>query len=294
MNTGPLSTAIISNVYRYHVQLHSQCHCESHRFCMTLDKKRSEAVLSFTVHAAAAKATMMSRDQHQPVTLATHDNKAGSPTQQSDMLDLEAISADAPVNSFLNVRNLEQSPRFERAVAAGSKNQTRKRKHDFVTEGDRSNRHEFNSLMDAPSESDIGATSPFLNFSSQQNAGVENSEEDDNYGSKNKLISDPDNDLNKESETEEEVETPITVPTSIADNETTRKSHAPACPYDLVRIALLRFRELYGNTCIKRGFIIPDGSSEWPEETWGIRLDLVRSSSMAKLTSETCSLLQRY
>lgn len=54
-----------------------------------------------------------------------------------------------------------------------------------------------------------------------------------------------------------------------------RRNQSPACRYELVRIALLRFRELNGNTYVKRGFVVPKESSDWPEETWGIRLDLV-------------------
>ena len=53
-----------------------------------------------------------------------------------------------------------------------------------------------------------------------------------------------------------------------------RRNQSPACRYDLVRVALIRFRELNGNTYVKRGFIVPKGSADWPEETWGIRLDL--------------------
>jgi hypothetical protein len=60
--------------------------------------------------------------------------------------------------------------------------------------------------------------------------------------------------------------------------ESTRRNQSPACRYDVVRVALLRFRELFGNTCVKRGFVVPSGSADWPEETWGIRLDLVRSA----------------
>ena len=54
-----------------------------------------------------------------------------------------------------------------------------------------------------------------------------------------------------------------------------RRNQSPACRYELLRIALLRFRELNGNTYVKRGFVVPKESSDWPEETWGIRLDLV-------------------
>lgn len=66
-------------------------------------------------------------------------------------------------------------------------------------------------------------------------------------------------------------------PARSAENDSTRRTQSPACRYDLVRIALLRFRELFGNACVKRGFVVPDNSPDWPIETWGIRLDLVTS-----------------
>lgn len=62
---------------------------------------------------------------------------------------------------------------------------------------------------------------------------------------------------------------------NVGEGEIVRRNQSPACRYELVRIALLRFRELNGNTYVKRGFIVPKESSDWPEETWGIRLDLV-------------------
>jgi hypothetical protein len=64
-------------------------------------------------------------------------------------------------------------------------------------------------------------------------------------------------------------------PVRSSESDSTRRTQSPACRYDLVRIALLRFRELFGNACVKRGFVVPDGSPDWPAETWGIRLDLV-------------------
>lgn len=66
-------------------------------------------------------------------------------------------------------------------------------------------------------------------------------------------------------------------PIRSSESDSTRRTQSPACRYDLVRIALLRFRELFGNACVKRGFVVPDGSPDWPAETWGIRLDLVTS-----------------
>lgn len=70
----------------------------------------------------------------------------------------------------------------------------------------------------------------------------------------------------------------ITATAGISDLDASRRNLSPACRYDVVRVALLRFRELFGNTCVKRGFVVPSGSADWPEETWGIRLDLVRIS----------------
>lgn len=67
-------------------------------------------------------------------------------------------------------------------------------------------------------------------------------------------------------------------PVRSSESDSTRRTQSPACRYDLVRIALLRFRELFGNACVKRGFVVPDGSPDWPAETWGIRLDLVTSN----------------
>ena len=46
--------------------------------------------------------------------------------------------------------------------------------------------------------------------------------------------------------------------------------------FDLVKVALIRYKEIYGNFLVKQKFLIPTGdaaaSSQWPEKTWGIKL----------------------
>ena len=49
--------------------------------------------------------------------------------------------------------------------------------------------------------------------------------------------------------------------------------------FDLVKIALIRYKEIYGNFLVKQKFLIPTGdaaaSSQWPEKTWGIKLGTI-------------------
>jgi hypothetical protein len=42
--------------------------------------------------------------------------------------------------------------------------------------------------------------------------------------------------------------------------------------YNLVKTALLKYKEIYGNMLVKHTFIIPTNSSDFPEEFWEIRL----------------------
>ena len=49
--------------------------------------------------------------------------------------------------------------------------------------------------------------------------------------------------------------------------------------YELIKSALIRHREVYGNFLVKQKFRIPSGESlearSWPEEMWGINLGTV-------------------
>ena len=42
--------------------------------------------------------------------------------------------------------------------------------------------------------------------------------------------------------------------------------------YDNVFAALKRYKELYGDLLVPQPFFVPEGSNEWPENTWGMRL----------------------
>ena len=48
--------------------------------------------------------------------------------------------------------------------------------------------------------------------------------------------------------------------------------------FDLVKCALLKYKEIHGNFLVKQKFLVPSGSGvggkgmEWPEKTWGIKL----------------------
>ena len=42
--------------------------------------------------------------------------------------------------------------------------------------------------------------------------------------------------------------------------------------YSDVKKALLRYKELYGDFNVKRRFIVPPGSADWPEDNWGCKL----------------------
>ena len=46
--------------------------------------------------------------------------------------------------------------------------------------------------------------------------------------------------------------------------------------FDLVKVALVRYKEIYGNFLVKQKFLIPSGdaaaAAQWPEKTWGIKL----------------------
>jgi hypothetical protein len=43
--------------------------------------------------------------------------------------------------------------------------------------------------------------------------------------------------------------------------------------FDRIRIALLRYKELHGDLSVRHDFVVPMDSSDWPEETWGMRLE---------------------
>lgn len=42
--------------------------------------------------------------------------------------------------------------------------------------------------------------------------------------------------------------------------------------YNRVYTALVRYKEINGDLLVPQPFVIPEKSSEWPEETWGLRL----------------------
>jgi hypothetical protein len=42
--------------------------------------------------------------------------------------------------------------------------------------------------------------------------------------------------------------------------------------FDKIKLALLKYREIYGDVLVKRTFFVPTENAEWPEETWGMRL----------------------
>ena len=42
--------------------------------------------------------------------------------------------------------------------------------------------------------------------------------------------------------------------------------------YAVAKLALLRYKEIYGNMLVTRSFIVPVDDVTWPEETWGMRL----------------------
>jgi hypothetical protein len=42
--------------------------------------------------------------------------------------------------------------------------------------------------------------------------------------------------------------------------------------FNVVRSALLRYQDDYGDMIVERSFIIPTDDETWPEETWGIKL----------------------
>ena len=46
--------------------------------------------------------------------------------------------------------------------------------------------------------------------------------------------------------------------------------------FELVKTALVRYKEIYGNFLVKQKFLIPSGdaaaAAQWPERTWGIKL----------------------
>jgi Helicase associated domain len=42
--------------------------------------------------------------------------------------------------------------------------------------------------------------------------------------------------------------------------------------FQLVYIALKRYKEVYGELHVPQPFVVPEGAKEWPEPTWGLRL----------------------
>mmetsp|Transcript_6220 Transcript_6220/g.15388 ORF Transcript_6220/g.15388 Transcript_6220/m.15388 type:complete len:1098 (+) Transcript_6220:302-3595(+) len=54
--------------------------------------------------------------------------------------------------------------------------------------------------------------------------------------------------------------------------ETHRKMSANDKRFHAVYVALERYRETYGDLLVPQPFVVPSDSSEWPEESWGLRL----------------------
>ena len=202
--------------------------------------------------------------------LPAREDARQNPPYYDVPLHLEAISTDALANTFPSTKKL--------ANEEGPKNGTAKRPRDIDSEVDKLDRNGFQQHLGSPCRSDMGPSSQFLIFSCQENVENENFLENNDCSSGNKLLRAFDTTKGAVAETPNETGICVEPLARIADDETIRKNHTPACRYNVVRTALLRFKELYGNQCVKRGFSVPLGSSEWPEETWGIRLDLVRSN----------------
>ena len=49
--------------------------------------------------------------------------------------------------------------------------------------------------------------------------------------------------------------------------------------YELVKLALIRYKEIHGDMLVPAAFIIPNNSPEWRDETWGIRLGVKVNST---------------
>ena len=47
---------------------------------------------------------------------------------------------------------------------------------------------------------------------------------------------------------------------------------APKYSYEVIRAAFLRYKEIHGDMLVPVSFKIPDGPTDWPQETWGIHL----------------------
>ena len=50
------------------------------------------------------------------------------------------------------------------------------------------------------------------------------------------------------------------------------KSASNDLRYQKVYDALVKYKELYGDLLVPQPFTVPDGSDDWPENTWGLRL----------------------
>ena len=48
--------------------------------------------------------------------------------------------------------------------------------------------------------------------------------------------------------------------------------------YDLAKVALIRYRKLYGDMLVPSKFEVPDKCINWPQETWGLHLGLIAGS----------------
>ena len=174
--------------------------------------------------------------------------------------------------------------------------QNRKRPRLISEMGDNGNEND----MDQHTAANVPCTSCSSSSSSSSSSSTSSSipHEDDHEQNDQYKLQQYTDDTDGSSEEEEE-ETDETKKTKKArttkngnddreDREVVRRNQSPACRYELVRIALIRFRELNGNTYVKRGFIVPKGSEDWPEETWGIRLDLVSLTRQTAMGTSSC------
>jgi hypothetical protein len=50
------------------------------------------------------------------------------------------------------------------------------------------------------------------------------------------------------------------------------KEAANNARFEKVFYALQRYKEIYGDLLVPQPFVVPDGATDWPEDTWGLRL----------------------
>jgi hypothetical protein len=57
--------------------------------------------------------------------------------------------------------------------------------------------------------------------------------------------------------------------------------------YDLIRLSLSKYQEIYGDMLVPQKFVIPNENDSWPKEAWGMKLGTIVNSIRSGLNYDS-------